>query len=174
MDMDFLFYCDADMLFVDYVNQDILPDNDSQLIGVEHPGACLMPRPRNKFNKLLKRLHLWHRTVEERFRGSYETNPISTAYVRPDEGEIYYAGGFVGGATGAFLEMSSCIRKNVDKDFDNNHIAIWHDESHLNRYFIDHPPKTLSPSYCYPESWDLPFEKRILALDKDHQKLRND
>lgn len=173
-DMDYLFYCDTDMRFVAEVNQKILPENDIQLIGVEHPGACLMPRPKTSIDKFLKRLHLQYRTEEKRFRGSYEANPISTAYVSPEEGEIYYAGGFNGGTSDAFLKMSFCIKKNVDKDLENNYIAVWHDESHLNRYFIDNPPKTLSPSYCYPESWDLPFQKILLALDKDHQKIRDD
>ena len=30
----------------------------------------------------------------------------------------------------------------------------------------------LDPSYCYPESWDLPFPKRLLALDKHHEEIR--
>lgn len=173
-DMDFLFYCDADMRFVAEVNEEILPENDSQLIGVDHPGYCLMPRPKTSTDKFLKRLHLKHRTQEKRLRGSYETNPISTAYVAPDEGVVYYSGGFIGGPTNAFLRMSACIKKNIDDDLKDNYIAVWHDESHLNRYFIDNPPKTLSPSYCYPESWNLPFQKIILALDEDHQKIRSD
>lgn len=52
-------------------------------------------------------------------------------------------------------------------------MAVWHDESHWNRYCIDHKPTTiLSPSYCYPESWNLPYKKRLLALDKDHIAYR--
>lgn len=172
-DMDYLFYCDADMRFVAEVNSEILPENDSQLVGVEHPGVCLMPRPKASIDNLLKRFNLRYRTVEKRFRGTYETNPISTAYVSPDEGEIYYAGGFNGGTSDAFLKMSSCIKENVDKDLENNYIAVWHDESHLNRYFINNPPKTLSPSYCYPESWDLPFKRILLALDKNHERIRS-
>ena len=49
----------------------------------------------------------------------------------------------------------------------------WHHESHLNRYFIDNPPTImLSPEYCYPENWDIPFKKRLLALDKNHEECR--
>jgi len=33
-------------------------------------------------------------------------------------------------------------------------------------------PKFLDPSYCYPESWNLPYEKKLLALDKNHQEIR--
>jgi len=61
----------------------------------------------------------------------------------------------------------------VDEDMDKNLIAVWHDESHYNRYLIDTPPThILSPSYCYPESWRLPFEKKLLALDKNHREMR--
>jgi len=39
----------------------------------------------------------------------------------------------------------------------------------MNRYFIDNKPtKILDPSYCYPESWSIPFGRRLLALVKDN------
>jgi hypothetical protein len=65
------------------------------------------------------------------------------------------------------------VLDQIKKDSDNGIMAVWHDESHLNRYFIDHKPTTiLSPSYCYPESWKLPFHKRILMLDKNHKEFQ--
>jgi len=43
----------------------------------------------------------------------------------------------------------------------------------LNRYLLDNPPeKILTPEYCYPEEEKLPFEKKILALRKDHKAMR--
>jgi hypothetical protein len=40
---------------------------------------------------------------------------------------------------------------------------------------VDHPPSVvLDPSYLYPESWTLPFPRRILALDKDHAAIRRE
>jgi len=92
--------------------------------------------------------------------------------VSQDEGKVYYAGGFNGGTTESFLEMSKTIKERINKDLEKNIIAIWHDESQMNRYFIDNPPKVLSPSYCYPESWNIPFEKKILALNKNHKEIR--
>jgi hypothetical protein len=70
--------------------------------------------------------------------------------------------------------MSRKIRENIDTDLQKDIIAIWHDESHLNRYLISNQQltKTLLPSYCYPESWNLPYPKKILALDKDHEAIR--
>ncbi len=105
--MDYLFACDADMLFVDYVGDEIMGD----LVATQHPG----------FTKK---------------RGTYEYRQDSTAYVAPDEGECYFAGGFYGGKKEAFLTMMRGLVNNIQIDLDNDLIAVWHDESHLNRYFI--------------------------------------
>ena len=142
---DYVYYCDVDMLFVDHVGEEILGD----LVATIHPGFM-------------------------GGRGTPETSPKSLAYVHPYESMRYCAGGFNGGSVSDFLKMSETISTNINKDLKNNIIAIWHDESHMNRYFINNPPtKLLTPSYCYPESWNLPFPKKILALDKDHKKMRD-
>lgn len=142
---DYLFYCDVDMKFVDTVDTEIL----SERVATQHP---------SHYNK----------------RGTPETNPKSLAYVAENETMQYFAGGFNGGLTLNFLEMSKTISKNIDTDYSNGIVAIWHDESHLNRFLINNPPtKILSPSYCYAESWNLPFEKKLLALDKNHMEYRS-
>lgn len=147
--MDYLYYCDADMRFVSEVGDEILPDADKELVATEHPGF---------FGGR---------------RGTYETRVESTACVAPNEGSIYFAGGFNGGTSAAFLKMSEEIKKRVDKDLESGIVAVWHDESQLNRYLIDNSPKVLNPSYCYPESWNIPFEKKLLALDKNHSEIRS-
>lgn len=142
--MDYLFALDADMQFVDQVGSEILSD----LVGTEHPGFVGK-------------------------RGAFETNPRSAACVNSNEGTIYFAGGFWGGSKNAFLKTCEELNRRIHLDLKNGMIAEWHDESHLNRYFIDQPPtKILSPSYCYPETWNLPYKKRLLALDKNHAELR--
>lgn len=146
--MDYLYYCDADMLFVADVSDEII----SQRVVTVHPGFYNKP-PRHF---------------------TYEKRQTSKAFVHPLKGRRYYAGGFNGGASGDFLKMSETIMKNVDLDFKKNIIAIWHDESHLNHYYnmVKEPTLKLSPSYCYPESWKLPFEKKLLALDKNHKEYQ--
>lgn len=143
-DFDYLFGIDADMLFVSEIKEEVLGD----LIGTLHPGF---------YNK----------------RGSYESRRKSTAYVKNSEGDHYFAGGFYGGKKEEFFNLLSTTSQNIKKDFKKKLIAVWHDESHLNRYFIDHPPtQILDPSYCYPENLDLPFSKKLLALDKNHNEMR--
>lgn len=149
LNMDYLFYCDADMLFVSDVGDEILPEDEFTIVVTEHPGFFGGKK------------------------GTYETRPESTAYVSESEMKCYVAGGFNGGTSKSFLKMSKTIKDRVDEDLKNKIIAIWHDESQLNRYIIDNKHKILNPSYCYPESWNIPYEKKILALDKNHSEIRN-
>jgi histo-blood group ABO system transferase len=150
-EMDYLFACDSDMLFVDTVGEEIFGER----VATISPGfASGSPFPRK--------------------RGAFETKPQSMAYVRDDEGNDYYfAGGFFGGTTKEFLKILEVTNANIDKDLEKGIIAEWHDESHWNRYCIDNPPTViLSPSYCYPENWKMPYVRRLLALDKDHAAIR--
>ena len=143
--MDYLFYCDADMSFVNDVGDEILGD----LVVTTHPRMAMG------------------------LQGTFEENSVSTAFVPKEKRGNYFAGGFNGGKSEFFLKMSEHIKNNVNKDFLSNIIAVWHDESHLNKYMTENAPTVvLTPSYCYPESWNLPFEKKILALDKNHEDFR--
>jgi histo-blood group ABO system transferase len=149
-EMDYLYHMDADMIFLEQVGREILGER----VATVHPAFWILHR--------------------EYF--PYETNPQSKACIRMDEGDFYFAGGFNGGKHRDFLEMVKVIADNVHKDLENGYIAVWHDESHLNRYLIAHKPTViLDPSYCFPEAkWAqmLPFPKIIMALDKDHEALR--
>jgi histo-blood group ABO system transferase len=144
--MDYLFYCDVDMLFVSPVAGEIIGD----LVVTQHPGY---------YGR----------------RGTPETNPKSLACIRPYEQMQYFAGGFNGGSSVEFLKMSKRLSDNILHDMNNGIIAIWHDESHLNRYMVDNPPSIiLNPSYCCPENWiDCPFGRKLLALDKNHLEIRS-
>lgn len=143
-EQDYLFACDADMLFVGDVGDEILGERVATL----HPGLINKP-------------------------GTYERNPRSRAFVRRKEARHYFAGGFYGGKRESFLHILKTNIDRINDDLKQNIIAVWHDESHWNRYCIDFPPTViLSPSYCYPESWDLPYPKKLLALDKNHEALR--
>jgi histo-blood group ABO system transferase len=143
---DYLYYIDADMLIVDTVGDEIL----GNLVATQHPGY---------YNR----------------RGTPETRPESTAYVAPFEEMQYFAGGFNGGTAMMYLCMAENNAHWINYDFSRGIIAIWHDESHLNRYLIDNPPdKILSPSYCYGENMIIPFSPKIIALNKNHKEYRNE
>jgi len=152
---DYMFATDADMLFVGTEGDEIL----SERVATQHPGF-----EKNK--------PLWGDIPP------YDRNPLSTAYIPYGKGEYYFAGGFYGGTTQEFIAMSAVITKNIFTDLEEHkYIAIWHDESHLNRYFIDHVPTTiLDRSYCYPENGHLKgypdCVPKLLALDKNHDEIR--
>jgi uncharacterized protein (TIRG00374 family) len=147
-----LFLTDADMRFEDEVGPEIL----APLVAVQHPG------------------HVGH-TLD---RLPYERRPESTACVAPEEGRIYFAGGFVGGERERFLALAGRIRTQIDADDARGVTALWHDESHLNRCLIDEPPELeLSPAYCHPDEdrvyltlWPEPYERRLVALDKTQEE----
>ena len=166
--LDYLFYCDVDARMVSQVADEVLPDGTRhQLSAVDHPSFAFSGKP-GLFFKALRGTSLTCRFGYRRIRGSFETDKKSTAYVGDDEGDVYYAGAFWGGVTSAVLEMARELRRNTDKDLSRGHIALWHDESHLNRYLIDHPPKVLSPGYCRPEQiFRLPFKAKILTAYKE-------
>lgn len=144
-DMDFLYACDSDMRFVDTVGDEILGD----LVATQHPGYIGN-------------------------RGTYETNQKSLAYIAPHEGTCYFAGGFYGGKRDEFLLLNKTLNERIQADLYQGIMPVWHDESHLNRYLIDHKPTViLTPSYCYPESWKLNYHPRLIALDKNHAEIRS-
>ncbi len=148
LECDYIFYLDADMRIVDNVKEEVL----TELLGVQHPG-------------------FWEETKKS---GTPESRTESTAYVNPSDITQYCCGGFNGGTPKSFLKMSETIAKNINIDAEKEIIAVWHDESHLNKYFSENPPtKVLDCGYCAPESaWSVPFQNKILALDKSVDELK--
>jgi histo-blood group ABO system transferase len=141
-----LYYVDSDMLFVSPIREeDIFSD---AITGVFHPGylgKC----------------------------GTPERNPASTAYIPVGTQNKYFCGGFNGGKTESFLAMAETIKHAIDIDTQNGVMAVWHDESHLNRYLLDNPPaRILGPEYCYPEGCERNYvghmlgEPKLIALTK--------
>lgn len=143
---DYVFYCDADMLWV-------APANDAMigkgLTATLHPGYVGR-------------------------RGTPETR-MESAACSPAIGVPYYCGGFQGGTAESYIDAMKNMRARIDIDARNGITAVWHDESHWNRELMttSWPIKVLTPSYCYPEDytgqWGWPPEKYppiLLALDK--------
>jgi histo-blood group ABO system transferase len=153
LEHDYCFYLDADMRIDAPVGEEILSD----LVATMHPYQS------------------FHSITEM----SYDRNPKSLAYVPYGEGKTYYAGGFNGGKTEVFMRMAEHIANNVNKDLENGVVALWHDESHMNRYLIDNPPTiSLDPNYCFAEEFigssQYPYkDPKIIALKKNHHELRS-
>jgi hypothetical protein len=143
---DYLFFMNANNLInTSIFEAEFLPDKED-LLFVQHPGFY------NKANT----------------RFTYERNKKSTAYVARGHGKYYICGGLNGGKTEAFLKLVRTLKNNIDIDEKNKIVAVWHDESHINNYAIKTANyRLLSPAFCYPEDWDLPFEKKIIVRNKN-------
>ena len=154
LEHDYCFYLDADMRIDAPVGDEILSD----LVGTMHPYQSLMDPAQQSFDR----------------------NSKSLAYVPfEQQTKTYYAGGFNGGKTERFVEMSETIASRVNQDLERDVVALWHDESHMNRYFIDNPPTlSLDPNYCFAEEFigseNYPYkDPKIIALKKNHNELRS-
>lgn len=153
---DYIFFLNANIQFVESVDESILPTKQEKLLAVQHPGF---------YNK-------------GRAEYTYETNPLSTAFINTYEGNDYYMGGFNGGVSTEYIKLIEILNASIDEDLKKGIIAVWHDESHLNKYLLNFKNlKVLDQSYGFPEDWDLPFKPKIIILNKDkvggHELLRS-
>ncbi len=157
-EFDYIYYFDSDMAFnAKITSEEILPAGEEKLVGVQHPGFY------NNNN------------------ATFDRDPMSTAYVAESYVGPYYQGCVIGGKKLDFHYMIHHLMRETEKNFSQNKIALWHDESHLNNYYYlktfstkNKPSqiKMLHPGFAYPEKWNLPFEKKIIHLAKDNIEIR--
>jgi hypothetical protein len=107
---------------------------------------------------------------------SLEDNHNSQAYV--DVKNIphtfkYIQGCFWGARGESFSEMISQLYESTKLDRLNNVIAKWHDESHLNKFYINNINdfRIFGPSYAYPENWTIPIPKIFIHRDKSMKEF---
>ncbi|XP_035582981.1 histo-blood group ABO system transferase-like [Zalophus californianus] len=145
---------DAGMKFWDHVGMEILPP----LFGTPHPGFS------------------W--AAHEDF--SYACWPQSQTHIPRDQGNFYYMGAFFGGLVVEVPRLTSACHQAMVVNWASGIEASWPDESHLNRYLLDHrPTKVLSPE----DLWDprllgwppiIPWvmkKLRSMAVPKNHQDI---
>ncbi|KAM4606862.1 histo-blood group ABO system transferase-like isoform 3-T3 [Discoglossus pictus] len=150
-EVDYLVCVDVDMRFSDEVGVEILGD----VFGTLHPG--------------------FYKGSRSGF--TYERRPQSEAYIPPDEGDFYYAGGFFGGTVEGVYKLTNHCHNAMMRDKAKSIEAIWHDESYLNKYFLYHKPtKILSPEYLWDNGFGVPDvlkRRRFVAVPKNHNEIRN-
>ncbi|XP_028717481.2 histo-blood group ABO system transferase-like [Peromyscus leucopus] len=151
-EVDYLVCADVDMKFSDHVGVEIL----SALFGTLHPS--------------------FYSSSREAF--TYERRPQSQAYIPRNKGDFYYMGAFFGGSVLEVYHLTKACHEAMVQDKANGIEAVWHDESHLNKYLLYHKPtKVLSPEYMWDQQllgWPSIMKKlRYVAVPKNHQAIRN-
>lgn len=125
-----------------------------ELVAVTHPGY-------------------WNSPIEQ---ATFSKDPKSNAHHAPRLGDTYVAGGVQGGQAETFLSVSRHLAGQVEDDHRRGVLAVWHDESHWNRFVnTDDTITVVGPEFCWPEDWTPVPEvgqPRIEALNKDHHEFR--
>lgn len=125
-EVDFLFCMDVDQIFVKKCGLETLGESVGQL-----------------------HAH-WYKTSPPEL--PYERSQSSEAYIPIGKGDFYYQAAVFGGTPIQVLNIARECFRGIMNDKKNNIEAVWHDESHLNKYFFLHKPtKILSPEYCWNE-----------------------
>lgn len=153
-DCDIVFWVDADLKCIDYVerHEDILPTKNIPVCCVEHCG--------------------WLYEEKEIKLYPYELNPKSKAFVKDIYKVPYHQACLYGGLYNNFFNMSQIIEKNIDIDLTNDIVAVWHDESHLNKYIQDIPFKTIPKIYARPEAMgELLPNTKIISIIKPNLNI---
>jgi hypothetical protein len=150
IDADFLFCVDADMLVVGEFDAAIL---GSPLCAVVHPS-------------------FYNRTS----RATFETDPISTAFVPKERRRCYYQGCLFGGQRHALASMIDAIALSIEADLSRAVIAVWHDESHLNKFASENAILALDPGYAtlVARGDAFPDSAKVLHLHKENDRLRGE
>lgn len=150
--MDYLFYFNANLEIMKPIWVEILPSSNDQIV-VSTVGFYYFCKDNKKF--------------------AYDRNPNSTAYIKKWEWSFYVQWWLNGWTTDSYLNMCKKLDNNIKIDENNWVVALWHDESHLNRYVYELEMnwyrenfKVLPPSYLYAEWFDLSYPCKILMRNK--------
>lgn len=142
---DYIYFIQANALFLQPVGEEILPDESGLAWGIwggkmQKKPVCFYP---------------------------YERNKKSLAYIAPyGKYYVYFMAGINGGTPQRYLEMSRTLADNIRDDYNRGIIAKVHDQSHINAYLRNHPCKIITPEYCWPEEWPSDFEPKMIFRDK--------
>ena len=156
---DWLVFIDADAIPVVEITEEEFFTN-KPLFGVHHPCHFLGMEPHTQAP------------------GAYDQNPNSEAYVDTSKGlpEVYYQGCFWGGKVPNVCAMIDELEARVNRDLEKNVVALWHDESQINKYFLERLDMvhTYGPEYAFPEVFKdyCQFSPKIVHLAKDNSSYQ--
>jgi hypothetical protein len=150
-------YLDADMLIQADISPKLSPSEwKNGMAFIAHPGFW-RPRGLLRANFYLKNPNQILRDLLLKLKfgnlGSWERDSQSAAYVPRQNRKIYVCGGVWMGQNQYFFDLIEKCHQAVKSDLNRNFIAVWHDESHLNKWFSDHGGTILTPAFCYDPTY---------------------
>jgi GR25 family glycosyltransferase involved in LPS biosynthesis len=145
---DYIYFINSNGKFLETIDKEVLPDSSGYSFTTHHGFY------QKKYSDL-----------------AYEKNSKSTAYIPFDKSKTYkyFAGGFYGAKKDKFMELCKTLDEKITEDEKNNYIAVWHDESHINKFCFDlnYNFKQLGIDYHIPEEKLKSFHiKKLIYLDK--------
>ncbi|MBQ9688154.1 glycosyltransferase [bacterium] len=150
-DIDYLFYFNGNMKFVDTIGGEILPTEENENLAIAVWASY------------------WHNRNNLEY--PYNRDEKCWAYIPEGEGKYYFMAGLYGGKTPEFLEMCRELNTAIKIDMENGCSA--HDESYANKYMLNRNPLLITPNYIMPDKWKIKgFTNNIkgIILKKHHYK----
>lgn len=86
---------------------------------------------------------------------------------RNGTGKRYYQASFYGGRVSEMLDLATWCAESTRADLSDSIMALWCDESYLNKYLLERNPKVIGTIYCKPEEFEGPCK----AILRDKNKI---
>lgn len=157
VDAEILVHLDADMIVNTNPWRQILESLDKY-------DVCLVRHPGFWRSSSFKRLAIYFRNpsliiadVKQKISigglGSWEDNVESNAFVLRSLRKKYFCGGVWFGRRESIRELLIKLSTSTENDLEKGIIAVWHDESHLNRWASENFHGEESPELCFDETY---------------------
>ena len=176
---DVILHLDADMIVVDNFIDDLfhtITNNSDRINLIYHPGfwrqkKFYLPYLFNHETYRREIIVLWKYMLGKSL-GSWETRFDSSAYTPEDLQNAYFCGAVWFGKREVVYKFISEVDELIIEDQKNGIIAVWHDESYLNKWAANNMHSGITPKYCFllGKAHLSKVKPLIVAVDKEENR----